>query len=201
MKKIILSVVLLFTGLSALTAQLTDAEKETITAELIKSQTALMNSIEGLNKTQLNYKSSPDSWSIAECVEHLAISEANFSLMLQGAVKTPADAAKRSEVTMIDEKLLGFITDRSTKVKTSEPFEPSGKFGSHNETLNAFMLKRNEHLDYVKSTTDDLRNHYGKLPFATIDGAQVLLFMSGHTERHIAQINDVKANENFPRVQ
>lgn len=201
MKKIILSLVLIFTGLSSLTAQLTAAERETVTAELIKSQTALMASIQGLNQKQLNYKSSPDSWSIAECVEHLAISETKFSLLLQGAVKTPADTAKRSEVTMTDEKLLGSITDRSTKVKTSEPFEPSGKFGSHKETLNAFMLKRNEHLDYVKSTTDDLRNHYGKLPFATIDGAQVLLFMSGHTERHTAQINNVKVNENFPRVQ
>jgi len=201
MKKIILPLVLVFTGLSSLTAQLTDTERKTVIAELTKSQSALMASIEGLNQVQLNYKSSPDSWSIAECVEHLAISETNFSLMLQGAVKTPADAAKRSEVTMTDKKLLDFITDRSTKVKTPEPFEPSGKFGSHDETLNAFMSKRNEHLDYVESTKDDLRNHYGKLPFATIDGAQVLLFMSGHTERHTKQIQDVKVNENFPRVQ
>lgn len=198
MKKIILSLTLLLVSLSSLTAQLTATERENVTAELIKSQTALMTSIEGLNETQLNYKSSPESWSIAECVEHIAIAEGNFSAMLEGAVKTPADAAKRSEVTMSDEKLLSTIKDRSSKVKAPESFKPSGKYGSHKETLDAFMLKRNEHLDYVNNTTVDLRNHYGKLPFATIDGAQVLLFMSGHTERHTAQINEIKANESYP---
>jgi hypothetical protein len=36
------------------------------------------------------------------------------------------------------------------------------------------------------------------LPFGTIDGLQILLFMSGHTERHVAQMEEVMANENFP---
>jgi hypothetical protein len=62
------------------------------------------------------------------------------------------------------------------------------------------LTKRGEHIAYLKTTTDDHRNHYGKLQFGTIDGLQILLFISGHTERHVAQMEEVMANENFPTV-
>ena len=94
---------------------------------------------------------------------------------------------------------MGIITSRDQKVKTSEAFEPSGKFGSHVETVKAFVDKRGEHIEYLKTTEDDLRNHYGKLPFGTIDGLQILLFMSGHTERHVAQMEEVMAHTDFQR--
>lgn len=90
------------------------------------------------------------------------------------------------------------IADRSTKVKTGEAFEPSGKYGSYEETLEEFKTKRKEHIDYVKSTKDDLRNCYQQLPFGTIDAYQILLFMSGHTERHIKQMEEVMDDEDFP---
>jgi len=94
---------------------------------------------------------------------------------------------------------MGMITSRDNKVKTQEAFEPSGKFSSHNETVTELLTKRNAHIEYVKTTKDDLRNHSGKLPFGTIDGVQILLFMSGHTERHVAQMKEVMAHLDFPK--
>jgi len=200
MKKIILPVIVMaLVSFSSLTMHLTDAEREMAVTEMTKTRDRLHSVVEGLSDAQLNFKSTPESWSIAECVEHLAISENTFSQMLQGAVQTPADSSKRSEVKMTDEKLMAMITDRSHKVKTPEAFEPSGKFGSYTETVEAFTAKRGEHIEYVKTTADDLRNHYGQLPFGTVDAFQVLLFMSGHTERHVAQMEEVIADENFPK--
>lgn len=200
MKKIILPILVLsFLGFSTYNVRLTDAERNTTIEELKKTRDRLTSTVDGLSDAQLNYKSSPDSWSIAECVEHLAISENAFDQMLKGAIQVPADPSKRDSVKMSDEKLMGIITSREQKVKTSEPFEPSGKFGSYEETLNAFTAKRDEHIDYVKSTQDDLRNHYGQLPFGTIDGLQIILFMSGHTERHVKQMEEVKGNAEFPK--
>lgn len=200
MKKIILPILVLsFLGFSTYNVQLTDAERNTTIEELKKTRDRLTSTVDGLSDAQLNYKSSPDSWSIAECVEHLAISENAFDQMLKGAIQVPADPSKRDSVKMSDEKLMGIITSREQKVKTSEPFEPSGKFGSYEETLNAFTAKRDEHIHYVKSTQDDLRNHYGQLPFGTIDGLQIILFMSGHTERHVKQMEEVKGNAEFPK--
>ena len=203
MKKIILPIVILaLVGFNVIPTGLTDEDRKKTISELAKTQERLLNTIEGLNEMQLNFKPSPESWSVAECVEHLTISEGMIGGMLEGALKTPADPTKRDSVQITDEKLLGIISNREKKVKTGEPFEPSGKFGSHAETVKAFLAKRGEHIEYVKTTGDDLRNHYGKFPapFGTVDGVQILLFMSGHTERHVAQMEEVMAHENFPKA-
>ena len=199
MKPLLITVAaLLLTGFVTIDLQLTPKEREAAIAELTTTQNDLNSTLEDLSDDQLNYKSSPDSWSIAECVEHLAISENNIFGMLQGAIQTPADPSKRSEVKMSDEEILAIIRDRSTKVKTQKPFEPTGKYGSFEATLKEFNSKRKDHINYIKNTKDDLRNHYAQLPFGTIDGYQVLLFMSGHVKRHTAQIEEIMADEDFP---
>lgn len=199
MKKIILPIVVLaLVAFGTLTQGISDEERKMAAEHLAQTQERLTNTVDGLSEAQLNFKATPESWSVAECVEHLTISENMFNGMLQGALKEPANPAMRDSVTMPDEKLLGFISVRDTKVKTPEPFEPTGKYGTHEETLKAFTTKRQEHIEYINTTEDDLRNHYGKLPFATIDGLQIILFMSGHTERHVKQMEEVMAHENFP---
>tara|TARA_R100001369_G_scaffold92726_1_gene139366 strand:+ start:412 stop:1017 length:606 start_codon:yes stop_codon:yes gene_type:complete len=199
MKKVILPIV--FLALFAFTvvkSTLTDAEREFAVKELTKSHDHFLNTLEGLNEEQLNYKVTDDSWSIAECAEHIAISENMIFGMMQGTLAQEPDPSKRSEVKVTDEGLIAMIEDRSNKVKTSEPFEPSGKYGNFEETVNEFKTKRKEHIEYVKSTQDDLRNRYQQLPFGTVDAYQILLFMSGHTERHIKQMEEVMDDEDFP---
>lgn len=200
MKKIILPIVVLaLVGFGVINTGLTDAEREMAVQELTKTKDRLTSTIEGLSEAQLNFKIDSTSWSVAEGVEHLAISENMIGGMLQGALKTPADPTKRDSVQISDEKLLAMISGRERKVKTGEAFEPSGKFGSHEETVKEFTTKRDEHLTYLKDTADDLRNHYAQSPFGTLDGLQVLLFMSGHTERHVAQMEEVMAHADFPK--
>lgn len=199
MKKIILPIVaLVLVSFGVLSPGLTAEEREMAIAELTETQERLTTTVELLSEEQLNFKPTPESWSVAECVEHLAISEGMIGGMLQGALKTPADASKRGSVKMSDDELLEMISSRDQKVKTGEAFEPSGKYGSHAETVKAFVDQRAKHIDYLNATEDDLRNHYGELPFGTIDGLQILLFMSGHTERHVAQMEEVIGHDNFP---
>ncbi|WP_297795428.1 DinB family protein [uncultured Eudoraea sp.] len=200
MKRILLPLIaLLLLSFNQSSTKLTDQERLRGALALIKTQARVLETINNLSEEQLNFKSSPESWSISECVEHLAISENAFDQMLKESLKTPADPSRRAEVKMTDDEVLAMITNRDTKVKTSEPFEPSGKFGSFEETLNAFKTKRVEHIVYMETTEDDLRNHYGQSPFGTLDAYQLILFMSGHTERHVQQMEEVKADQNFPK--
>ena len=198
MKQAVILFAILLTGLPLCAQSITEEERAMTVSELERSRDLLNESVDGLTEAQLNFKSSEDSWSIAECVEHLAISEKAFGDMIKGALQTPADPSRRAEVKMMDGDLLNSIRDRSNKVKTSEPFEPSGAFGSHEETLGALVEMRNSHIAFINETEDDLRNRYGELPFGIIDGLQMVLFMSGHTERHTAQILEVKAHPDFP---
>ncbi|PIF00657.1 MAG: hypothetical protein CR994_04670 [Maribacter sp.] len=199
MKKTFLPIIaLVLVAFVTTTSGITEEDRDMAVTELTRTQDYLTNTLEGLTGTQLEYKPSPESWSIAECVEHLSISEQILGGMLREALKTPADPSKRDSVKLSDEDLLIMITDRGKKSKTNEAFGPTGRFGSHTETLKTFLQKRKEHIEYVKTTNDDLRNHYVQLPFATIDGLQALLFISGHTERHILQMEEIMAHENFP---
>ncbi len=200
MKKFgIILLALMFVGFGLNEFKLTDEERSKAIDHLSQTRDDLLSALEGLNDEQLNYKSSPESWSVAECVEHIAISEKNIMEMASGAVQVTADASQRSEVTITDDELLGMITDRSNRVKTSEAFEPSGQFGSFEETLEAFTSEREENIGYLENTEDDLRNHYAQLPFGKVDAYQVVLFMSGHTERHTKQIEEIKADPGFPQ--
>lgn len=199
MKKFgIILLTLMFVGFGLNEMKLTDEDRSKAIDHLTQTRDNMLLTLDGLSEAQLNYKSSPESWSIAECVEHLAISENTIFGMVNGAVQVTADVSRRAEVQMSDEDLLALITDRSNKVKTSEPFEPSGQFGSFEATLEAFTSKREENISYVRNTEDDLRNHYSQLPFGTVDAYQVILFMSGHTERHTLQMEEVMADPGFP---
>lgn len=199
MKKIGIAVLALaLFGFGLYELKLTDEERTKAIEHLTQTRDNMLNVLDGLSDEQLNYKATEDSWSIAECVEHLAISENAIPESINGAVQVTADASRRSEVAMSDEELVAMITDRSNKVKTSESFEPSGKFGSYEETLQAFLDKREENINYVRTTEDDLRNHYSEFPFGTVDAYQVVLFMSGHTERHTKQMEEVMADPGFP---
>ena len=177
---------------------ITDADRDYAYDYLKQSQKRIMKSVKGLNETQLNFKASPGSWSIAECIEHLAISESLIFSFVENSLKTEADPSKRNEVEVTDEQIIQLITDRSSKVKTREEFEPNNNFGSYQGSLEEFTTRRKTNLKYVKTTKDDLRNHYFDFPFGKADTYQVILFMGAHSVRHAKQIEEILATPSFP---
>lgn len=202
MKKIILPAIWLAVSLIGLNAiaqtAITDEDRKKAIEHLKNSQKDLLKTVKGLSESQLTFKSSPEAWSIAECVEHIAISESAFFGLMQKTLQEEADPSKRSELNFSDEQVAGFIVDRTTKIKTQEPFEPKNNFGSYDGSLKEFKTKRKANIAYVKSTKDDLRNHYYDFPFGKVDTYQIILFLSGHSIRHTSQIKEVIANEIFP---
>lgn len=199
MKRIIPTIILLVcVSLTSAFAQISDADREKITSQLKASQTELMSAIKGLSEEQWLYKPTADSWSIAETVEHLAKSEQNIFGMAQMSLEQepPTDIAEKHNFT--DEMILGLITNREKKVKTRPEFEPTQQFDDYSGSLKAFKDKRKDNIKYVRSTDDNLRGYYAEFPFGWVDTYQVILFMSGHTQRHIAQIEEVKAASGYP---
>lgn len=199
MKKITALLTLFFFVAFIINAQgLSKDERKKANTNLKSTQTELLNTIKGLSEAQLNFKSSPDTWSIGECVEHIAISETNIFGIVQMTLNEDPDPSRRSEVKMTDEQVIGLISSREQKVKTRKEFEPTNSFGSNEQTIVAFKEKRESNMKFVKMTEDDLRNRYFQFPFGTIDSYQVILFMSGHTKRHTDQIKEIMADASFP---
>ena len=104
-----------------------------------------------------------------------------------------------AERKALDEKVVKMVTDRSFKAKAPEPLIPSGQFATPEEIIAAFQRSREKTIAFAKSR-DDLREHAAPHPvLKEMDAYQWLLFLSGHTMRHTAQIQEVKANAGFPR--
>jgi uncharacterized damage-inducible protein DinB len=199
-KRLILLIVAIATmSFNVFAPTLSDAERKYASKLLQETRDDLLKKVKGLTPEQLNYKPDANSWSVAECVEHIAISENNLWGFGQKSLQEPADPAKRSEIKMTDEGIVKMIADRSSKVKTQEAFEPKNNFGSFEGSLKEFKTKRDEHIKYVGTTSDDLRNHYNDFPFGKIDTYQTILFMASHSRRHIGQIEEVMNSVDFPK--
>ncbi len=198
----VLTPALLLLNFSFGPAELSSAERKHAIDYLTQTRDALKESVKGLSKEQLNFKPSPEAWSVSECVEHLALAEARLYKGIQGSLKEEANPAKRSEIKFSDDGIFNAISERTHKVKTFEALVPSNKFGSTEAALSEFEKERQTTIDFVKNTKDDLRNHFYGFPpeaFGTVDTYQLVLFVAGHSKRHTAQIEEVKANPAFPK--
>jgi hypothetical protein len=179
---------------------LTDKERKDAIDQLAKTEQGVFNSLKGLSDAQLNFKPAADRWSISDCVKHIATTELALWQMTDAALKQPADAAKRSTVKVTDDQLLQMIENRTQKIKTSPQLEPqNSSFKSCPDALSSFYDSRKMLSDFVATTSDDMRDHVVTLPFGSFDSYQMLLFIAGHSNRHTQQIEEVKADPNFPK--
>ncbi|HZZ76696.1 MAG TPA: DinB family protein [Puia sp.] len=185
---------------TSMSPTLTDKERKDAIDQLAKTEQGVFNSLKGLSDAQLNFKPAADRWSISDCVKHIATTELALWQMTDAALKQPADAAKRSTVKVTDDQLLQMIENRTQKIKTSPQLEPqNSSFKSCPDALSSFYDSRKMLSDFVATTSDDMRDHVVTLPFGSFDSYQMLLFIAGHSNRHTQQIEEVKADPNFPK--
>lgn len=178
-------------------------ERNQLTNHLKQSQQVLAEATRGLSPAQWNFKPSPDRWSIAECLEHIAASEDFlFDLVIEKALKTTAQPDRKDpeKQASVDSQILERLTDRTNRAKAPEPLQPTARYGSVEAAREHFAASRQRTLQFVKDTQADWRSYFWEHPaFKEIDAYQWLLLLSGHTQRHVAQILEVKAHPNFPK--
>jgi uncharacterized damage-inducible protein DinB len=182
---------------TALSAQ----EREYAIKQFETTRDNFLKSISGLSEKQWTFKPAPDRWSVAEVAEHITISESTIAgLVHERLMQSPAAPEKREQVKGKDEMILQRMPDRSHKAQAPEMLRPTGRWPTEADLAKAFEESRKANMDYVRTTNDDLRDHFFDHPaFGTMDGYQWLLLISAHSARHTAQIEEVKADPNFPR--
>lgn len=179
---------------------ITKQERKAVIKALKTSEKNLEKAIKGLSTAQLDYTPSSDAWGVGDCVKHLAASEGGLRQMLDASLAAPANPEKRSEVKMSDAEFTAMMTSRENKAKTFAALEPKNtSFKSVEEAMAAFKTLRAQLIEMVKNNNSDMRNHVSALPFGSVDAYQMILLIAGHTNRHVAQINEVKANAAFPK--
>ena len=190
---------LLFAGAAASRAQeLTQAEKERALQYLESTKKNVQEAVRGLSTAQWNFKQAPDRWSVAQVMEHLAAAEDMLrGMTMEQVMKAPA--APDRDVKMIDEMVLKAVPDRSQKRDAPEQLRPVNRFGVPEEALKHFVESRGQTEDFLKKTPD-LRAHAIDSPMGQkLDGYEWVLLIAAHSERHTKQINEVKADPDFPK--
>ncbi|PWU03400.1 MAG: DinB family protein [Bacteroidetes bacterium] len=179
---------------------ITDKERSYAVKLLTDTENGVFTAVKGLSDAQLKFKPAPDRWSVEDCLKHIAITEQGLWAMTDAAIKAAANPEARADIKATDEQLVTNIEDRTNKIKTAPQLEPQNTpFKSATEALNSFKENREKLITYTKSTQDDLRNHVAALPFGKFDSYQMILFIAGHSNRHTQQIEEVKADPNFPK--
>ena len=176
-------------------------ERDAALKSLQDTHDAFLKSIAGLSEKQWRFKPAPDRWSVAEVSEHIAVSESSiFGYVQKQIVTSAATPEKRVEVKVTDQQILTMVPDRSHKVQAPEFLKPTNRWATREELVKAFEDSRRATMDYVRTTNDDLRDHFGPHPMlGTMDAYQWILLISAHSERHTKQIEEVKADPNFPK--
>lgn len=200
MKKLLFSFclsLLLVAGLRADT--LTAEDRSKALAYLKKTRAGVIAATKGLSPAQLNFKPAPERWSVAEVMEHIASAEDFLMGMIQEqAMKAPA-RPPGEDIKALDELVINGISDRSKKVQAPEPLKPTNRYGSPEASLKHFKESRAKTVAFLNNT-HDLRDHAIDSPLGKkLDAYQWVLFIGAHSARHTKQIEEVKADPNFPK--
>lgn len=194
MKRASLAVIFLAAALSG--QPLGQHDRDFALSHLHATRKMLLDAIAGLSQAQWKFKPAPERWSIAECAEHVALSEDFMFGRVQNMLKAPASPDKKPQFS--DEEVLQAAADRTRKVKSDEPStQPRGRWATPAALSRYFKERRDRILQYVRTTQEALRSHFADA--GGLDAYQWLLQIAGHTERHVAQINEVKADPRFPK--
>lgn len=199
MKKILAFLCVAWATPALIAQSLTADELQRATEHLTGTRDALVAASAGLSDAQLNYKPDPTRWSVADVTEHLAATEDFLLGFIRSTVMKAPARTEPVDVREIDEFVLRGIADRTNKVQAPEPLRPTNRFGNTAEALAHFMRERARTLAFLQETPD-LREHAMDSPIGKkLDAYQWVLFIAAHCERHLKQIDEVKADSGFPR--
>jgi hypothetical protein len=195
----LLIALLLLAGAAVASPQeVSQAEKDRALQYLETTKKGVLEATKGLSEVQWNFKPAPDRWSVAQVMEHIAAAEDFLRVLAKEKVMlAPAGDAGR-DVKKSDEAVLAMVPDRTNKVQAPEPLLPTNRFGAPEGSIKHFIESRATTEDFLK-TTSGLRDHVMESPIGKLDAYEFVLLVAAHSERHTKQINEVKADPNFPK--
>ena len=198
-RSLTVAILVLCATFSAYGQSLSQADREHAVKYLESTKQGVLSATAGLSEAQWNFKPAPDRWSVAEVTEHIAAAEDYLrGMVTEQVMKAPA-RPEGDDVKAIDEMVLAKVPDRTNKVQAPEPLKPTNRYGSAQGSLKHFEETRQQTVDFL-SKHDDLRAHAVDSPFGKkLDGYEWIMFIAAHSERHTKQINEVKADPNFPK--
>jgi hypothetical protein len=185
---------LLLFAAAASAAPMSKLEREQLVAHFEMTERWLTQELDGLTEAQLKFRPGEGKWSILDVVDHLTVAEPQYWQWLQDDMKQPGTITRGADP---DENFLWYGIDRTVRNKTGAAREPKGQLTNAAGGLARFRKLRAAMLQYARTTDDDLRSH--AIQKSKTDMYQWFLMISTHSQRHILQIQEIKADAAYPR--
>lgn len=107
---------------------MTPAEREFALKELDGSQERLLGTVRGLSREQLEYRTAPERWSVAECLEHIIVVERFMVETLEDRVQQAPDPSKHGDWEGRDKALAKqMVVGRKEPKQSPAVFRPTGR--------------------------------------------------------------------------
>ncbi|MBK7600276.1 MAG: DinB family protein [Acidobacteria bacterium] len=213
---------------SSVVPSLQTEERRFLIDYLARSRQMMHDAVLGVTPEQWLFKPKPFRWSVAECAEHIILSE--HWLMSEFAAKygkskepayifhwlSPKPKPGDQQVIPLADRprfdlfLLNDLLDRS-KVDISVPrnpppevaLVPTGKYKTPEAMLKDFDKQRDETIQIIENLKVNWRENYVYSGWKALnfqfDGYQYLVRIPAHCERHLKQLWEVKHDPNFPK--
>lgn len=180
---------------------------QTIVTETDKNSDETKRLVTGLSEAQLSWTSAPESWSIAQCLDHLATTSKAFEPYLTAAIKRGRDKWPVSSPVPYRPSWVGgwlikqVLPETTRKVSSPKVFRPSQSPAIEN-AAEEFLKQQAEFLRFVREA-EGLDYNKTKLrspvtPLMRYSLADAFVVTVVHGWRHLAQARRVRETPGFP---
>ena len=179
---------------------ITPQERAQLVQLLKDSQSEFLHAVTGVTDEQWKWKPAPERWSVGEVAEHILLAEGMLFAKMQEAIGNPASPDWDTKTAGKTELILKVLAPRLGKAKAPEDIEPRGDL-TRAEIMSRFAQVRANTLRFASETKVPLKEHVAEHPFPIfnpLNAHQWLLYIPLHNQRHIKQIEEVKATPGFP---
>jgi hypothetical protein len=167
--------------------------REDVVARLHDSRELLREAVASLPQLAWAPRGNAGAWGAGEIVEHLALTEWAVVEFVRGSLLTwpchdPAIALPS------DAEVLRAAADRTVPLEAPERLRPAGQGARPAALWAGVEAARDAAVALATAHAEALRARTAPHPhFGQLDGAQWLLFLAGHAERHVAQLRALVA--------
>lgn len=166
-----------------------------------RARDRVITAVKDLRPDQATFKPAPETWSIAENVEHLYLAEISGLTKIWAAADQVRSGIRWSDARPNDGQSIEAVVERTWNaheiappIATPHIGGPLSAWVSCLKSLRPVLADLAKELEAI-----DLESivypHYLSGP---LDGRQRLEFLRFHMERHLAQIQRVQAHPQFP---
>ena len=177
----------------------------TIAAESEKNSAAARELINELTEAQLNWRPAPDKWSIAQCLDHLALTSSRFDsyftdALVRGRKQWPVNSPPKYRPSLMGGWLIKQVEPVTGRNLTApKVFRPATS--EIHGAPDKFLQQQNRFLQFVRQTEgvdyNKTRLRSPVTPLMRYSLADAFVITVVHEQRHLLQARRVRETPGF----